>query len=99
GGDSYVVDFFTVQGGAKQDYVFHGPNLNFEPRKIHPTPTSDSLYDFEKVRGANGDSIWSITWKLPGNMNFTAWSLGQSGERVMIGNGWGQRDYRNSDVG
>jgi len=30
---------------------------------------------------------------------FTALSLGEPGETALIGDGWGQRDYRNSDIG
>lgn len=32
-------------------------------------------------------------------MNCVAWSVGQQGEKVFIADGWGQRDWKNSDIG
>lgn len=41
----------------------------------------------------------SLNWKLKPDFDFTAWNLGANGEQVYVGDGWGQRDFRNTDLG
>jgi hypothetical protein len=53
----------------------------------------------ENLREAAGDAPWRITWRLDKDYRFAAFSPGGRGEKVVIGNGWGQRDYRNTDRG
>jgi hypothetical protein len=96
---SYVVDFFRVQGGAKQDYVFHGPNNDFQIEGLSFAPQTEALYDFKNVRAAKGDALWKLNWKINPTLDFTAWSLGARGEQAFIGDGWGQRDSKNKDLG
>ena len=44
-----------------------------------------------------GEAPWRLTWKVDDDYEFAAMAPGQSGESVLIGRGWGQRDHRNSD--
>lgn len=57
-GRNYVVDFFRVEGGEKQDYVFHGVNNKCELHglKLHSL-TESKLYDFNNVQSADGAVI------------------------------------------
>ncbi len=32
-------------------------------------------------------------------MTCVAWNVGQPGERALLADGWGQRDWKNSDIG
>jgi hypothetical protein len=99
GGRNYVVDFFRVEGGQKQDYVFHGVDSKCFTHDIDLQPlTGFNLYDFINIRGANGPGIWSANWKSGVSMNCVAWSAGQKGEKVFVADGWGQRDWKNSDI-
>src|SRR5690242_17387805 len=50
GGASYAIDFFDVQGGEKQDYVFHGPNLKFQIKNLPGDLPRDTVYDLENAR-------------------------------------------------
>ncbi len=99
-GQNYVVDFFRVEGGKQQDYVFHGAESSCKVYDIELEPlTSGKLYDFSNIRTADGAGVWRATWKSGTNMNCVAWSVGQQGEQVLVADGWGQRDWKNSDVG
>jgi hypothetical protein len=42
---------------------------------------------------------WRITWKLTDQRRFTALWQNDAGFTSLIGAGWGQRDFRNTDVG
>ena len=97
-GRSYAADIFRVQGGQTQDYVFHGPNNSIQtasPLQAHGAP----LYDFKNVRSIATAGDWKATWKLNEKMMFNVWNLAQPNERVFIGDGWGQRDSGNADIG
>jgi hypothetical protein len=99
-GNNYVVDFFRVEGGNKQDYVFHVIESSCLIQDIELKPYSEGgLYDFNNVRAADGNMIWRAVWKSGPAMNCVAWSVGQSGETVFTADGWGQRDWKNSDIG
>lgn len=100
GGRSYVVDFFRVQGGRQQDYVYHGvaKTCDVLDLKLEPAP-SEKLYDFVNVRAADGAGVWRAVWKCGGNAECVAWNVGQPGQRVFVADGWGQRDWKNSDLG
>ena len=60
---------------------------------------SEKLYDFGNVRAADGAGVWRATWKCGANMTCVAWNVGQPGERALVADGWGQRDWKNSDIG
>ncbi len=105
---SYLVDIFRVAGGTKREYVFHGPGNDFEVRGLSLASATATAGDSTSVvqslalanpRSAGGDSPWEITWTLDDGYQFHALSPGQSGETVTVGDGWGQRDHRNTDRG
>lgn len=98
-GVSYVVDLFNVQGGATQDYIFHGPGNDYTVNGLNLAPHTATLYDIKNVKAAPGQNAWSLSWKLNPTLDFTAWSAGGSNEQVLIGDGWGQRFHTNSDLG
>lgn len=98
-GRNYVVDFFRTAGGKKQDYVFHGVDNKYKVHGLKLHPLSDGeLYDLAQIQSGEGGKVWRATWKS-GKMNCVAWSVGQQGEHVYVANGWGQRDWKNSDIG
>ncbi len=100
GGRDYVVDVFWVQGGQTQDYVYHGPNQNFEC-DMEMLSKGDRLYDLTKVRRiapADGGQ-WRLNWKINDRLEFSAWNLSTDGETIFLGDGWGQRDSTNKDIG
>ncbi|MEI2765486.1 MAG: hypothetical protein V9F82_07350 [Dermatophilaceae bacterium] len=53
---SYVVDFFRVEGGGKQDYVYHAAAAHAEilGRTATAAPAAMKLYDFSGVRALAG---------------------------------------------
>ncbi len=100
GGRNYVVDFFRVDGGKRQDYVYHGTAKTCDVLDLKLQPaSSEKLYDFGNVRAADGAGVWRAVWKCGENMACVAWNVGQPGERVLLADGWGQRDWKNSDIG
>jgi hypothetical protein len=98
-GRQYVLDIFRVQGGRKHQYVFHGPSHRYELASP-PLATVGQVegFDLEKVRASAAAGNWQATWKL-GDTSFRALWHDEPGERSLVGDGWGQRDYRNTDVG
>ena len=96
---SYAIDFFRVQGGATQDFVFHGPKGDFQIEGLDFSPRTDALYDLKNVQETAGDALWKMNWKVNPKLDFTAWNLGASGEQAFVGQGWGQRDSKNIDIG
>lgn len=98
-GKNYVVDFFRVEGGKQQDFVFHGvsPYFEIEGVELEPFPTG-ALYDFKNIRTAKGEGVWRAKWKSGDAMTSVAWSVGQKGEQAFVAEGWGQRDWKNSDM-
>ncbi len=55
--------------------------------------------DLQNVRRSEAPGPWQITWKLADDARFVARWINAADEESLIGDGWGQRDYRNSDVG
>lgn len=100
-GRSYVVDFFRVEGGGKQDYVYHAAAATAEVlgRTVAAEPEAMKLYDFSGVRALAGAAVWRTTWAAGAELTCVAWNVSQPGERAWIADGWGQRDWKNSDVG
>ncbi|MFA5193443.1 MAG: heparinase II/III family protein [Verrucomicrobiia bacterium] len=99
-GRSYVVDFFRVEGGKRQDYVYHGftNTCDVLDASFQPAP-SEKLHDFKNIRAADGKGVWRAVWKSNANMTCVAWNIGQPGERAFVSDGWGQRDWKNTDIG
>lgn len=114
-GRSYVVDFFRVEGGRRQDFVYHasattveiqGPAASATAVTVAGVKTEAAavkLYDFSNVRaigaGGSGGEVWRTAWKAGGDLTGVAWNVSQPGERAWIADGWGQRDWKNSDIG
>lgn len=98
-GNNYVVDFFRVEGGEIQDYVFHLSSSDHATEGITLTPAAIPLYDFKNIRSGKPASSWLTKWKSGSNMNCRAWAMSDSDEEVFVGDGWGQRDWKNTDIG
>ncbi|MEO8960687.1 MAG: heparinase II/III family protein, partial [Ginsengibacter sp.] len=99
-GRNYVVDFFRVEGGERQDFVFHASNRTCEVQGLElQASVNTKLYDFQNIRSADAETTWRTTWKSGENMNCVAWSVSAKGEHVYVADGWGQRDWQNSDIG
>jgi hypothetical protein len=98
-GRSYVVDFFRVEGGRTQDFVYHAAVPTAEITDRTATAVEKKLYDFTRVRALAGGDVWRATWKTGADQTCVAWNVSQPGERAWIADGWGQRDWKNSDVG
>ncbi len=100
GGQNYAVDFFRVEGGRRQDYVYHAATGACEVLDLKlQSVAGEKLYDFENIRAADGSAVWRATWKSTADMTCVAWNVGQPGERALVADGWGQRDWKNSDIG
>ncbi len=98
GGRSYVVDCFRVEGGATQDFVYHA-GAAIAVTGATTTTSSDPLYDFRRTQAVSAASVWRATWPTGPASTAIAWNVAQPGERALVGDGWGQRDWKNSDVG
>ncbi len=98
-GRGYVVDFFRVAGGTTQDFVYHAsaPLLELGPSAAPPSATP--VYDLQHVRTFDGSAVWRTAWSAGPHQTAIAWNVGQPGEQAFVGDGWGQRDWKNSDVG
>jgi hypothetical protein len=99
-GRNYVVDFFRVEGGKRQEYVYHGAAKTCDVLDLDLQPAStEKLYDFRNIRAGDGGGVWRAIWKCGAKAACVAWNVGQPGERVLLADGWGQRDWKNSDIG
>lgn len=99
GAGSYAVDFFRVQGGKTQDYVFHGPAKSYQSSGISLAAAAAPVYDLTNVQTGTSPTGASFTWSLSPQMEFNAWLPPVAGEQYFVGDGWGQRDFKNSDLG
>ncbi len=99
-GRNYIVDFFRVQGGQTQDYVFHLDTLDY---KIFLSSSlqecKEEVYDLENIKRLGHSTTWRIQWPAGGEMQAQGWMDSQDDEVNFIGEGWGQKDWRNSDYG
>jgi hypothetical protein len=98
-GRNYVVDFFAVQGGKTQDYVYHGPVNALTVRHATSHPRDSKLYDFKNVRALVAEKSWWLDFVMDERTTFTAWNLVGRDEKSYIGDGWGQRNPFNNDQG
>ncbi len=99
-GRNYVVDFFRVEGGKTQDYVYHASAKTCDIADLKLAADGNAkLYDLANVRVGDGAGIWRATWQCGPGLTCTAWNVGQQGERAFVADGWGQRDWKNSDIG
>ncbi|MBI4626614.1 MAG: heparinase II/III family protein [Verrucomicrobia bacterium] len=108
---SYLVDIFRAEGGGSRQFVLHGPGNDYEvkglalapvaPESNRPIPSTlpSAAPPLENARTAPGSGPWQATWRLGNDYTFTALAPGDERENVTIGDGWGQRDHRNTDRG
>jgi hypothetical protein len=97
-GGVYVLDLFRVRGGKQHDYVFHGPGTDLEAGgTVDEALTGLDLKNVRRLLG--GDGTARLTWRLGGGTCLTALWPREYGETAFVGDGWGQRDYKNADVG
>ncbi len=98
-GRSYVVDCFRVAGGRTQDFVYHATAPAAEIQGADVTPAPGPLYDFARVRAISPSPVWRATWAAGPKLAAVAWNIAQPGETAWVADGWGQRDWKNTDVG
>lgn len=99
-GQNYVADFFYVKGGLYQDYLFHTNKLHYSIQDLDLTSLpNESFYLIENLKKGRSEDIWQLSWELSERMSATAWMIPEEIEEVFIGDGWGQRDWKNSDKG
>ena len=55
--------------------------------------------ELANIRSCADTAPWRLTWKLDGRLEFAALWQNEAGDTSLVGDGWGQRDYRNTDVG
>ncbi|MBL9199298.1 MAG: heparinase II/III family protein [Opitutaceae bacterium] len=99
GGRSYAVDCFRVAGGRTQDFVYHASSPTLTLAGANDAPSAVALYDFARVRSLTPAPVWQATWAAGPKLTAVAWNLGQPGEQAFVADGWGQRDWKNSDLG
>jgi hypothetical protein len=99
GGHNYVVVFFRVQGGRRQDFVYHTVDAPCELVDLTTQPATEKLYDFVRPRAIESTGPWRARWPAGPGLTAVAWNLSQPGERAFVADGWGQRDWKNSDIG
>ncbi|MDP6780106.1 MAG: heparinase II/III family protein, partial [Candidatus Latescibacteria bacterium] len=100
-GDSYVLDIFRLQADGARQLVYHGPNSDYAVAGIdlHEGATTCSELDLENTKSACSPGTWSVEWRMADDVRFSAFHCGQQAEMVTIGDGWGQRDHLNTDLG
>ncbi|MDA0745058.1 MAG: heparinase II/III family protein [bacterium] len=102
---SYLLDIFRASGEQRADYIFHGPHSNYHINGLKLNPAGEQSVTGEAdpvltdVRQGHNQNPWSITWTFEDGYIFEAFAPAGANESTFIGNGWGQRDHRNTDVG
>jgi hypothetical protein len=104
---SYLLDIFRASAGKTADYIFHGPNgtdgtcetngLSLQPSE--PFDFGENGPELSDLRRASGGDPWTVAWTFEDGYVFRAIAPAASDETIYLGDGWGQRDHRNSDVG
>lgn len=98
-GRSYAVDCFRVAGGSTQDFVYHASSPALTLASASDAPSTVALYDFARVRSLTPAPVWRATWAAGPKLTAVAWNVTQPGEQAFVADGWGQRDWKNSDLG
>ena len=65
----------------------------------HDKLKSPAGLDLDNIRSALSPGNWTLRWQVAEDAQLSATHCGQQGEVVYIGDGWGQRDHRNTDLG
>lgn len=100
-GRNYVVDVFWVKGGTTQDYIYHGPANHWEPVNAELKKWEGTLADLTNLQSVEHPEkeVYGLKWKMPEAREFMVWHIPIENEQVLTGDGWGQRDSKNSDRG
>ncbi len=101
---SYLLDIFRASGGQTADYIFHGPTNTYQVNGLNLTPSQpvnfgENGLDLTDIHHAQQQNPWHISYTYDDGYTFEAFAPGSANESIFIGNGWGQRDHRNTDVG
>ena len=101
---SYLLDVFRAAGGQTADYVFHGPHDDLKVNGVDLEPSQPVSFgengpELAGLRKGSGQDPWSIAWTFDDGYTFEVFAPGTASESIYTGDGWGQRDHRNSDVG
>lgn len=98
-GRHYLLDIFRVQGGKSHDYLFHGPNRQMELQTpaLRSQDAPREGVDMTNVRGSDAPGSWRLIWTIDGARKFQSLWNGAPGELALVGDGWGQRDWHNTD--
>lgn len=59
----------------------------------------NSTLDLTNIKASDAVAPWRLTWPIQNGTEFAALWPNEAGYTSIIGDGWGQRDYRNADVG
>jgi hypothetical protein len=89
--------------GDNRAYVGLGAASAFAPgpewQKIEGEFTVPGTLDLEQVKQSSAAAPWKLTWQLADRFAFSALWPNESGFTSLLGEGWGQRDYQNTDLG
>ncbi|MGA1196239.1 MAG: heparinase II/III domain-containing protein, partial [Candidatus Latescibacterota bacterium] len=101
---SYLLDIFRASGGQTADYIFHGPTNTYQVNGLNlkssqPVNFGENGLDLTDLHHAQQQNPWHISYTYDDGYTFEAFAPGSANESIFIGNGWGQRDHRNTDVG
>jgi hypothetical protein len=100
---SYLLDIFRASGGKTRDYIFHGPHndLKINGLDLETSPSEafgDGGPDLANLKKGNAEDPWSAIWTFDDGYTFSVHAPGCE-ETIYLGDGWGQRDHKNTDVG
>lgn len=101
---NYLLDIFRTSGGQTADYIFHGPNSHYKVHDLNlassePMDFGENGLDLNNLHRAQAQNPWHISWTFEDGYTFDAIAPKGDQETIFVGNGWGQRDHRNTDVG
>lgn len=100
----YWVDLFMADKTRFNDYVFHGPNNSYTISGATLTDADapaikGNQFKYKMLEKSEDSTCWQISWNIKDGHNFTAFLPFTKNEQLLFANEWGQRDYKNSDVG
>ena len=105
-----LIDIFRARGGKRRDYVFHGPSKHVRDQRIdagarssaHAVRREDPKTHFRLKRlqeAAGRSGVEHRSGRSRADTNSRLSLPGNRERPVYVGEGWGQRDHRNTDRG